>query len=146
MKTNLTVLFVVVAIFSVSCASMKNRTIRIEESTPDSYTVIKIDTLLRSYFDPDGFSREYHPHVTIRVYGKGKKMAYHPGTIFRFGKDFDVDIDYCSGGYIWISEDRSTLGVALFDIDAPSGFKAIKRFNGSYLITPSQADLLLRNK
>ena len=142
------ILLILLAMFSSSCTLMKNRSIKIEESSQGARAVITISATLQSYFDPDGFSREYKPHVTIRVFGEGKNMSYrnNPGTTFKFGKDFDVDIDYCSGGYLWISEDGGTLGIALFDVDAPTGFGALKDFNGSYPITKSQANLLLTKK
>ncbi len=131
-----------------SCTSMKQRTIMIEGPSQDARATITINTTLRSYFDPDGFIREYHPRVVIRVVGEGKNMSYrnNPGTTFKFGKDFDVNIDYCSGGFLWISEDASTLGVALFDVHAPSTLQPLKDFNGSYPITKAEADWLLKKK
>ena len=148
MNNKATILIAVMVLFSVSCTTMKQRTIKIEESSQGARAVITINTTLRSYFDPDGFSREYHPHITIRVFGEGTNMAYRntPGTTFKFGKDFDVDIDYCSGGYLWVSEVGTTLGIALFDVDAPTASQPLKDFNGSYPITKTQAGLLLKKK
>lgn len=132
---------------------MKQRTIVIAKPTQGPHYVqgqratITIDTTKQSYFDPDGFSRAYNPGVAIRVFGGGKNMAYRncPGTTFKFGKDFDTSgLDYCTGGYLWISEDKGTLGVALFDVKAPNDFAPLKDFNGSYRISEQQAQLLLK--
>jgi len=147
MNKIMTMLMVALALVTASCTSMTQRTMKIEEPSQGT-VIITINATERSYFDPDGFSRQYHPHITIKVFGQGKNMGYrnNPGTTFKFGKDFDVDIDYCSGGYLWISEDVSTLGVALFDVDAPTGFEPLRAFNGSYPITKTQAELLLKKK
>lgn len=144
-KTSAIFLAIFIFLFS-SCTRMVQRTIDVEKSNKDDQAVITINTTLRSYFDPDGFSREYNPKIAINVFGNGKNMTYRnaPGTTFHFGKDFDVSIDYCSGGYIWVSEDESKLGVALFDIKAPFSFNPLENFNGSYSLTRKQADLLLR--
>ena len=148
MKKRMAVLVALMTLGCVSCTSMKQRTMRIEGPSQDARATITINTTLRSYFDPDGFSREYHPHVAIRVFGEGKNMAYrnNPGIIFKFGKDFDVDIDYCSGGVLWVSEDKSTLGVALFDVHAPATLQPLKDFNGSYPITKEEAEWLIKKK
>lgn len=148
MKKRIAILVALMAIVCASCTSMKQRTMKIEGPSQGARATITINTTLRSYFDPDGFSREYHPRVAIRLFGEGKNMAYRnkPGTTFKFGKDFDVDIDDCSGGFLWVSEDESTLGVALFDVHAPATLQPLKDFNGSYPITRTEADWLMKKK
>jgi hypothetical protein len=148
MKKPMTMVAALALIVCTSCTSMMQRTMKIEGPSRDARVTLTIDTTLRSYFDPDGFSREYHPRVAIRVFGEGKNMSYrnNPGTTFKFGKDFDVDIDYCSGGFLWISEDASTLGVALFDVRAPATLQPLKDFNGSYPLTKTEADWFLKKK
>jgi hypothetical protein len=63
MNKKVNILMVVVVLLSTSCTSMKQRTMTIEESRQGA--VITIKTTRQSYFDPDGFSRKYQPHVTM---------------------------------------------------------------------------------
>jgi hypothetical protein len=144
-NTRVLILMIIGAMVILSCRSQEERTMKIAEGTEGIRAVIKIDTTLWSYFDPDGFTRKYHYSTTVRILGRGRNMGYRlqPGTTFRFGKDFDVSDENCSGGYLWVSEDRSTLGIALFDIDAPTRFRPLREFNGNYPITETQVKLLL---
>jgi len=63
-------------------------------------------------------------------------MSYRnkSGTIYRFGQDFDVDVDSCSAGYLWVSDDRKKIGIALFDVDPPIGLSA-SEFNRVYALS-----------
>ncbi|MBM4039278.1 MAG: hypothetical protein FJ290_12260 [Planctomycetes bacterium] len=126
------------------CEVMVARRMTISEST-QCRAVIEISTTNVVIL---GIESERSPHITISVTGEGKNMAYRnrPGTTFAFGRDFDVNIDWCSGGYLWVSEDGTRLGVALFDPEPPTGFMRLTDFNGCWRITRAQADLLLKKR
>jgi hypothetical protein len=148
MKKATALLVVALALLSASCRTTLQRKMKIEEASHGARALITINTIQRSYFDPDGFSRLYEPRVKIRVFGEGKGMAYRnsPGTRFTFGEDFDVNINYCSGGYLWISQDEAALRVALSYVDETAGIQPLEAFNGKYRIRKAEAELLLKRK
>lgn len=121
------------AMTSISCLSVWDRTIRVEKDASSGKTEIHANTTLVSMFDPDGFSREYNLRANIRIFGKGSSMAVHglPGKVFMYGKDFYVDgVPYVMG-YLWVSDDRHKISIALFEADPPTGVRASK-FNKIY--------------
>jgi hypothetical protein len=150
-----------------SCSTVSDRSIRIEKEDNGSNVIVYASASVNYLISPDGLFKTDHEETLIRVFGTGSNMddsndpiraflkdrgstsKYDFGTVFTFGKDFDVNRDakhrdyYYNAGYLWLSEDRRTLGVALFHIDPPTEIKK-SEFNAPYSISEEGAGLLLR--
>lgn len=137
-------IFLLVALAScVSCVSVSDRAVRLVNDQTGKGIIIQAKAKCTSAFDPDGGSRQYIQSVKIHFFGKGCNMSYRkkPGIIYRFGKDFDVDVDYYSSGYLWISEDQKKLGISLFDVNPPTALSA-SPFNGVYTLTAAEVSMI----